>query len=235
MYLFREQIHLVRNRLTGIREFIKFIVKVYIPSWYESTSPINAPLNDLNLIKRIIKYETVNKKLSEAAFHSFSRHLWYLSEPLVAMAFFDERIDVAEKLKMVRALANEASSDYAKRPTLTRQEVSSKTMSNFVTKNTFNFMREYSLNTDWLFENPNTWPKSPGYIEAKRLLQQIEVVNDCADRAVKLVADFNGSLTKGEMEFQNLLKTVDHHRQIFKKDANKAEAFSRRDDFEDHG
>lgn len=100
MYLFTHQIALRRNLLTNIREFIKFIAKVHVPSWYESTSSNKSALNDLKLIKRIIEYEIVNKKMSVAALNSFSRHLWCLSETLVAMAFFDERIDESEKLKM---------------------------------------------------------------------------------------------------------------------------------------
>lgn len=76
-------------------------------------------------------------------------------------------------------------------------------------------MRQYSLDTDWLFDPSETWPNKPSYAEAKKIVQQIQVVNDCAERAIQLVEEYNSHLTKDENEFQNLLQTVSLHRKMF--------------------
>lgn len=45
--------------------------------------------------------------MSKVAIKKFLGHLWYLSEELVAFAFFDDEVSVETKRKMVNALNNE--------------------------------------------------------------------------------------------------------------------------------
>ena len=49
-----------------------------------------APSNDLRLYKALVRCKAVDSTLATAAMNTFGRHLWYLSEHLVAVALFDE-------------------------------------------------------------------------------------------------------------------------------------------------
>jgi len=44
--------------------------------------------NDLNFLKLVKKYEAINNGISNAAVRALLKRLWYLSEELIALAFF---------------------------------------------------------------------------------------------------------------------------------------------------
>ncbi|ESN93157.1 hypothetical protein HELRODRAFT_181266 [Helobdella robusta] len=46
-----------------------------------------------------------------AATNTFMRHLWYMNESKVGLAFFDKEIKADEKVQMIAALGNPASED----------------------------------------------------------------------------------------------------------------------------
>lgn len=54
------------------------------------------------------------------------------------------------------------------------------------------------------------------YIVAQKRVQALQVVNDIAERAVKLASDFNGKLTKDPDQEQFLLQVVEYHRSLNK-------------------
>ena len=67
-----------------------------------ATVAVSAPANDLEFIKRLVTYE--DKSISKAASTAFSRHLWYLSEIMISLAFFDPDTCLSEKRDIVKAL-----------------------------------------------------------------------------------------------------------------------------------
>lgn len=225
IYIFRDQFDITDDELDKIREINKFLVKIYVQAWFTCPSPTSAPGNDLLLLKRILMYKIDNKKVSTAAFHSFRNHLWYLNESLVGLAFFDSRIDVQEKICMAEALSRKSSANFPKRICLEEHDVMQKRISDFVTENTLKYLIDYGIGIKWLEDHPDKWETNREYREAKRLFQQLHVVNDCAERAIKLTTEFTNSLTKSEKDFQNLLQTVENQKYIFNKNLTKSLAF----------
>lgn len=104
IYLFRNQFKLPKQEESGIRQVCSFVVKIYIHSWSQSQSACSAPRNDLLLLKNLIEYENINKNISSCAMKQFLGHLWYLSEELIALAFFDDNVPLVTKKEMVLAL-----------------------------------------------------------------------------------------------------------------------------------
>lgn len=180
-------------------------------------------------MKNIVRYESDNPDVSRIAFKSFSRHLWYLSEGLLAFGFFDDRIDCHEKIKMVKALSKPTVPEYPKRIEIKREEVLSTCISDFVTENTKKFMNDYKLDIEWLKIHPDRWTHHMGYQKSRNLIQQLHVVNDCAERAIKLVQEYNGSLTKDEKDLSALLQVVEQNIGIFPKNCRKTSAFTGKD------
>ena len=52
------------------------------------------------------------------------------------------------------------------------------------------------------------------FFDAKEKIKAIRVVNDCAEMAVKLAADYNIVLTKDEEQHQLIFQVVEHHREM---------------------
>lgn len=105
IYLFRNEREVDPEILQALRDFILFIVIVYLKYWYMCPSSTSAPKYDLNLIQ--IKW--INERIADAALSSFKNHLWYISEILIALAFFDSKFDISTKEKMVKNLARPGS------------------------------------------------------------------------------------------------------------------------------
>jgi len=59
---------------------------------------------------------------------------------------------------------------------------------------------------------PEQWPTIESYLSGQARLKQLRVVNDTAERGVKLFEDFNQLLTHDEEEKQLLLQVVEAHR-----------------------
>lgn len=54
---------------------------------------------------RSLKFAQTNKKnRAEKLIQKCSRHLWYLGEELVALAFFDTNISIDDKIKKAQCL-----------------------------------------------------------------------------------------------------------------------------------
>lgn len=214
IYLYRKQLKWLRNHLERLKRIIKFILKFYLKAWYTCKSAIRAPFDDLTLLQEIHKFESTDNVISNAAFDSLSRHLWYLSEPLVSLSFFDHRVDDEEKREMIKALEKDSSSDYEKRITIDKNSVSEEKMHKFVTKNTRKFLEDFGVNIDWLQIDPELWPTDENYKNARNYFQKLNVVNDSAERNLRLVDTFNQSF-KSEDEFQQLLQIVEKHRREY--------------------
>ena len=73
-------------------------------------------MNDLNLLKDIGKYQNINKSVADATSGAMMRHLWYLSDQLVALALFSPHVSAEEKRRMVVAMeSREGEEDPPKR------------------------------------------------------------------------------------------------------------------------
>ncbi|KAG0722910.1 Xanthine dehydrogenase/oxidase [Chionoecetes opilio] len=146
----------------GILRYVKFIVPVYVPAWYAAPSPTSAPANDLALLKDLVGYE--DKSLAKALADGFARrHLWYLSESLVPLAFFDEDLSLGRKRAMIEALSsNEGSENLTKRVVVDlKADLSQKTLADFVTKSSRMFFVTLGIDDGFLETDPAEWHDDP--------------------------------------------------------------------------
>lgn len=78
---------------------------------------------------------------------------------------------------------------------------------------TARFQLLIDINLNFLFNiNPEQCNELDEYIEAKKVIDSLKVVNDVAERSVALMTSFNDSITKDEDEKQRLLQVVENHR-----------------------
>src|SRR6218665_695621 len=91
-----------------------------------------APRNDLALLCTLSEYPST--EIARVATTAFERHLWYLSEILIAFAFFDDAVSTEEKRLMVAALREVEGQDEPLKRIPPFQHPNTKTLHNFVTK-----------------------------------------------------------------------------------------------------
>jgi len=130
-----------------------FVTRVYLTYWFESPAAHCAPRHDLALLCALSEYP--NTEIAKAATSAFERHLWYLSEILIAFAFFDDDATTEEKRLMVVALQEVEGSDKPLKRIQPFQNPNTKKLHNFVTRNTIDFFTILGISQDFLQIDPS--------------------------------------------------------------------------------
>lgn len=179
-------------------------------------------MNDLQFFQSLIRYKDENTTLANAAIHKIGLHLWYLTEELVGLSFFDDRVPLDIKRRMVLAINTASQSQEPLRRlhvnTNSKTELElwkNKSLDEFVTKKMKKLFERFKLKSDFLEQDPNTWKDNESYLIAKRHLSFLRVVNDTAERGVALMKCYNQSVAKNEDQKQYVLKCVKKHREQY--------------------
>lgn len=215
MYIFRDQFSMSRDELGALRKFNTFVVKIYLKYWFTCELPTFAPENDLRLLKDLITYRNIDPIISENTFRIFSGHTWYLTQSLVALAFFDLRIGASIKTKMVEAFKNPENKALSWQANVVKEKICSMDLHDFVTVKTKEFLCSYQIDTSFFSKNPATWAEDQAFLQGLDIIKSLKVTNDVAERAVALAERLNGQLTNDEDQYQCLVQTVDLNRKVF--------------------
>ena len=75
----------------------------------------------------------------------------------------------------------------------------------------------------FLTDAVETWEEREYFKTVRITVRALSVVNDAAERAVKLATDFNEVLTKDEEQRQLLYQVVEYHRKLYGAKASKTD------------
>ena len=90
----------------------------------------------------------------------------------------------------------------------------------FVNSRSFRFFERFGLNVEFLARECSTWSTNKSFIESRKKVLNIKVVNDCAERAVSLTKEYVNILSNDENQKQYLIQVVEEFRKQYT-DANK--------------
>ena len=76
----------------------------------------------------------------------------------------------------------------------------------FVTEESWDFFKILKVQVDWLTWPPVRWEESNSYRKIENVITTAKVINDTAERAIKLASDYAQSLTKDSKMRQKLFK-----------------------------
>lgn len=211
-----------KQQVPKLRDFVTFATLIYSSWWTQSSCSTDAAWNDLMLYKRLLMYEAVHPGVSKSAIKAFNRHLWYLTGELVPLALFSSRVpdddkrQLADKLVEVKPTENlqiptdRFGTGFGK-PKFPSKVTSSSTLADFVTTDSWYFFHLLQLDSSFLVEEVGDWDTNASYQAAKVNIQAINVINDSAERSVKLSSDFLAS-ARSESHYQDVLQVVERDR-----------------------
>jgi hypothetical protein len=104
-------------------------------------------------LKDLVAYRKVSKSIANAALQTFTYHLWYLSESLNGLAFFDSEVSVLDKAEMVAAMSKEGEDNPLPRVTLDEKFISETRLADFVTQGTKKFFDCLNISQDFLLHD----------------------------------------------------------------------------------
>jgi len=215
IWMFRKQLKLSAKQKKGFAEVVLFTVLVYFRAWFNAPVAISAPAHDLAFLKELNAYASINNTISKVACTKFLNHLWYLSEELVALAFFDDNVAEERKKRMVKNLERPGKSIRIVKASLKMEEIDETEIEDFVSVRSMQLFKTLNLSTDFFSLPPSLWLSDESYISGKKKASQLRVVNDTAERGVALIQEYVHVLTKDEEQRQCLLQVVADHRKNF--------------------
>lgn len=223
--LFEEQIHDIpvgtittRAQTAKVRDFVNFATLIYSTWWMTCSSATDAPWNDLMMFRSLLMYADVHPKISESALKAFKRHLWYLTEEMVPLALWSTKVPPAEQRALAdRLLAMKPDAVVFQpqhrfgtgfgKPKFPQSVTLSTTLADFVGNDSWFLFNILQLDSEFLTEAVVDWPTCASYQASMINIQALNVVNDSAERGVKLSSDFLAT-AKSEEHYQNVLQVV---------------------------
>lgn len=217
IFLSRNQFILTTDEENGIRDICIFITKLYLKAWIQAPVAAEAPRQDHEFLKNLYAYNTINENVSRVALRKFCNHLWYLTPETAALAFFDSSITHEAKRRMVAAL--DIVTDHEIKRLIINPNNRTQYIDNgieaFVSQKTLTFFKRFSIPTDFISKDPLEWENDPNYNIGLQIIKDLRVVNDSAERGVKLMQEFNNVLTRNEEEKQFVMQIVSDYRKRY--------------------
>ena len=223
MYAFSEQMRYSKQFVDKLEVFFIFTV-FYILPWLNAPSAPDASFNDLQFFKDIHLFgETINKKLAVRVHEIFQNQFWYLTEELVPFSLFSNKISNEEKKiianQIVKYHKNDQSNKFKSpgKPIFPLCKINTNLVSLIGPSSFLIFsFTDNDANMNWLSQPVSSWDKNDNFNELATAIRNLKVVNDCAERGVKLIEDYAKCITKNENSRQDLLQLVEKERKELK-------------------
>ena len=217
IFLFRKQFSLSAAEWSGLRQVCIYIVVIHVKNWFTAPLASAAPRNDLQLLKDLIKYREINQKVSEVALLKMKNHLWYLAENVLPLALFDDDLSADSKRIIVEKISkqNVQIVDVNSLDIMNADIINNLTVDKLITTNSKKFFTTLNLSSDFLNFDPSTWENIPGYVFNRKIVQNLQVINDRAERCVSLMNEYNLILTRDEEKKQSIMKIVKKFREHY--------------------
>ena len=226
---------------------VEFVACFYAKWYLQSDSAIRAPYLDISSLHQMHLYRDVCAKPEavDAVLESFYKHTWYLDSTIVPLSLLDEDVPYEEKSKIAAAILQHdmPNSDYFKIDNKSLVELKEKikfekrvndgvpSLASLVDKFSYLMFHRIGLDEqrvrDWLSLPPQYWCTQSSFKLFQDFAKTLVVVNDPAERAVRMMQQFVHRYNKEE-EIQNRLLTVDKARFAMKRPGKKSSNLSKK-------
>lgn len=197
-FLFRQHLNWdtpERERILGqLPRFCLFVALVYVRYWNRSNILFDAGINDLRFIQELEEFTKIDQSTSNVAIEAISRHLYYLSEELIVLSLFSDKISTNEKNEITSRLL-EMDENLPQR-NLQSNHIkysgdvdlwSHKRLADFVGKRSLYIFQLFNISVNFFRVNAIDWPQNAEYLNAKNIISSALVcVNDSTERVISM-------------------------------------------------
>lgn len=189
-YLFRRFLDLEQDFVEKLERFCSFMSIVFIKFWNRCTIAVDAAYNDLEFLKEMDQYMDIDNSVASAGLNAFKRHLSYLSDELILLSLFSDKVSDDEKdmmsLLIIRTTEIPERTDNSIQYKDEMNEIQNLQIHNFISlRSNFLFSR-LEIDDSFLDLAAVDWPSDVSYQHAKKqALDLIVAVNDRSERALR--------------------------------------------------
>ena len=97
-----------------------------------------------------------------------------------------------------------------------RQIYRNTTLVDLVGPDSYTLFCALNVGTQWLAKPASEWQLDPDFLATESFVQTVKVVNDAAERGVKLISDFANIITSDPEQRAALLQGVEEHHHQYK-------------------
>ncbi|CAK6965885.1 uncharacterized protein LOC117544294 [Scomber scombrus] len=202
-----------RQQVPKIRAFTNFITHIYAKWWLTCEKAVDAAWNDLTLYHRLQAYKAVDE-----AYKALERHRWYLTGEMLPLALFSSKVPIDDKRALASAILEHKPADLPmhvpqqrfgkpKFPAL----LPTTSLPDLANTDCWFGMHQLNIDPAFLSLDVKEWATNAAFKKSEINVHAVNVVNDCAERGVKLTSDFV-AVARKEQHLQNVLQAVEHDR-----------------------
>lgn len=218
------------------KQLTLFLILYYVKPWMTATLASDAPVNDLILANSLRKMPShllrsypLFKNMGDAMKTRLEEHLWYLSEELVVMSLFSDKLDEQQKNKCRKAMLSHYRENLdpvtGKLITPLLSNSKSTEISTLFGKESWRLLHLCRIKGKSFLEKPaSSWKDCSDYTMLKNIVKNFVVVNDVAERAVLLAKTLQNKLTKNSKLKNTLVNIIPELRKICESN-NKCDLF----------
>ncbi|KAK6185087.1 hypothetical protein SNE40_007401 [Patella caerulea] len=176
-------------------------------------------------LKKLHAYSKINLGISTSNAKAFKRHLWYLTSEMVPVSLFSANVEFCDKdylsQKLLECKPTKKDENLLPenrfgtgpgKPKFPNMDNVSK-LGDLIDKDSWYIFKLLDIDPSFLEQPALTWLENGPYIEACEKIRSLNCVNDCAERGVKLSADFL-ECARLEDNYQNILQVVEDNRKL---------------------
>ena len=221
--LLETQFMLTPEEQTSIRRLASFVGLFYAKGFLEASLNTSAPRNDLKFMCDVSLYGEYDQPVSDACMDSCRRHVWYLTPQLVVLALADDGLPPNERESIAKKLfeTHRTGQFLPGKPVFPTVNCDSDELEDYITGDSWMIFDLIGLTEEqeWMLKPADLWGNFTDFIKFSEVIKSLRVVNDLAERGIKLILDFI-HMSHDEDQRQALLQVVEDHRKTFK-DFNK--------------
>lgn len=217
MIAFRKQFMMEEDLFKLLHRLAIFLVLYYIPHWLTTSIGVDAPVNDLLFYKSLLKFKAEDEGIAAVAISALERHMWYLTEELVPLSLFSSKVSDHEKAQIARQIIKykpQYCADQSMGQPIFPTVHGSTQLKDLIGPKSWLMFSLFS-DVSWLNMLVKCWDTDSNFREMLHFATHLKVVNDLAERNVKLMSTYSDSMTKDEDQKQYLLQSVEAYKRKY--------------------
>ena len=197
MFMLSDRLSFITDIMPQLTRMTQFLVLFYTIGWLNASLGTDAPYHDLKFIHQMMDYQAVDNEIAEAALQKVLKHRWYLTAELAVFAMFksNQNISFETKEEMAKTVLQATQPEVFRtgKPVFVHIDRSTKLFD--LIRQESCFFLALTISHDWLSLPCREWETAGNFCCAREFVRAVKVINDAAERGVKLNIDCAAIIT----------------------------------------
>jgi hypothetical protein len=225
MFMFAKQMQYDDDTVNKLTRINMFLCLFYVPLWLKASSGADAPILDLQLFCEMTEYRSIDEEVANTVLAKINNHRWYLTQEIVPFTLFSSSSMATTEIKKelaAKILATPVPESFRFGRPIFPDLSGNKHLADLIGAESHTLFGALNISNNWLKLPVEQWHTDADFCTAETFVRSVKVVNDAAERGVKLMTDFATCITRDPDQRAALLQAVERHRQLYPDSQKKA-------------